>query len=325
MIFTHALVFDTNVFKRILRKGHEGLYKNLFVSLNKLVNPGNQYQQFYNSITPFLFLEYLGFSLPNLDSTKIKTDGFKEKGFKVPPAVFKQACDLYESFGELSEASLRKKFEENKKYHSDEAALLYEDVVGKVANKGGFDRYLKQNLALDFTYRFPFSRFISGDELTRVHINTMLDIYRAHKSKLNLTQMRGVLKLCDDLATQVRGQEISSDAEEIFDSTQGIKGFRDLADLDLVQLACLGTFIQDKKFPIIAITADPKASVVSRITLFKSTFTFFNKEMTDKGYIKQDAEHLEEVDEKPGMVGFVNLDKCEIEEIISVSDVPLAN
>lgn len=288
MEFTHALAFDTSVLKKVIRVGNEKHFQTLFQTLNEKVNPQYKFTGFYNSITPFLFLEYLGQLPPNISIDAIRTDGFKEKGFTIPPDVFKQVSIIYSNCRELSVDELRKKYSSNLPYVSPTAMKLFEDILKPIISGEKFDNYLKHNLALDFTYRFPYQKFIKEEELFKVHINTMLDIYRTHKSKHNLTQMRGVIKLCEDLGKRVKGQPMTEGAAEVFESTRGIKEFRDLADLDLIQISCLGAFIQDRKFPILAITGDPKASVLSRITLFKSTFAFFNKEMLEKGYLKQD-------------------------------------
>jgi hypothetical protein len=325
MIFSHSLLFDTNVFKKIIRKENEPLFNSLFTSLNKFINPKSQYDQFYNSVTPFLFLEYLGQTPPKFNSAHIDLTVLKRDGRKGRLDIFRQAETLYRNAPDLSEEHLVEKYNKNIAYHSSIASSLYEDIAGRAVKQRGFSNQLIENLALDFIYRFPFHEHLDKKDSSRIHIDTMLDVYRSHKARWNLTQVRAIIELSKGLERREHGKEVSAGAKRIFEATRGIKEFRDLADLDLVQISCLGAFVAGQKLPVVALTSDSKNVVVSRIKLFKSNFVLFNEKPDIREFLEASPETLEAVDEKPGIIAFVDLNKCEIKETINVCDIEIEN
>lgn len=322
-IYTHSLAFDTNVFKRIIHQGNEHLFDNLFIHLNKMVNPQNKFTGFMSTITPFLLLEYLGQIPPNIEIATLTKEEVEQYRANLPREIFNRASLVYASEQDLSETALRARNVENRKRLSAKATKLYDDIVEKIVSKSGFTNYLKLNLALDYSYRYPLQKVLNEEDLAKVHINSMLDIYRTHKEKHNITQMRGILKLCEQLERQSGRKQASEDAKKVFDATKGIKAFRDLADLDLIQIACLGAFIDTKKFPVLILTGDSRESVEKRIVLFKSTFAFFDKEVKKLGYLSSNPT-LEAVSPLEGQIAFVDTKTCEIKELIEVSSIPLA-
>jgi hypothetical protein len=322
-IYTHSLAFDTNVFKRVTRVGNELLFEQLFKDLNARVNPKNEFDGFRSTITPFLLLEYLGQIPPNINIPEPTDTEFKEWGQRAPEKVFHAAGGVYRGETVLQETSLVGKNAENLKYVSKAAMKLYEDIVCRIVKKTGFANFLIHNLALDYTYRFPFRRYCDEDALVRIHLNAMLDIYRAHKEKVNLTQMRGVIALCEDLERRHKPEEMTENTKRMFSATKGVKQFRDLADLDLIQLACLGAFIDNQQFPVLILTSDPKGDVTNRICLFKSTFEVFDIEVSGSPLMKNSS--LARVSLMPGRIGFVDPSDCSITEIIDVKDVAVAD
>ncbi len=322
-IYTHSLALDTNVFKKIIHQGNDHLFENLFLQLNKIVNPQNKYTGFMSTVTPFLLLEYLGQLPPNIEIPRLTKDEVTQYGSGLPREIFNRAALVYEKEPSLEESNLRIRNFENKKRLSLKATKLYDDIVEKIVSKNGFTNFLKLNLALDYSYRYPVQKSLKEEELIKVHINSMLDIYRAHKERNNITQVRGVLKLCEQLKAMNKKQEISEGSKQVFDATKGIKEFRDLADLDLIQIACLGAFIDTKKYPVLILTGDPRDSVINRIVLFKSTFAFFDREIKKLGHLDANPT-LEPVSQLEGQIAFVDIESCSITEFIEVSSIPIA-
>ncbi|MCB9093349.1 MAG: hypothetical protein H6620_12410 [Halobacteriovoraceae bacterium] len=319
-LFSHALLFDTNLFDKITKNGNESCFEALFRSLNEIENPNNEINGFLNCFTPFLLLEYLGQTPPNIPYADAFEESLIELGAEMPPEIYNRAIDLYQKQDCLSETALRERNKKNLEYVSSKAQKLYNDIVSRVVDNNGFTNLLIQNLALDFTYRFPYPQHLSGDDIARVHINTILDVFRAHSEKVNLTQMRGVLKLCEQLRSLNKGKQISEGAKQLFEYAKGVKEFRDLVDLDIIQLSSLGAFIGDKKYRIYSLTCDPEESIIGRLTLFKSTFRYFENEIKEKGLIKK-GDPLDHVEVLEGKIAIVDQTSCTITKVISVSDI----
>jgi hypothetical protein len=135
--------------------------------------------------------------------------------------------------------------------------------------------------------------------------------------------MRGLLKLVEDLRRRNKNYEYSEGAKKIFSATQGIKRYRDLFDLDLVQLSCLGAFVNEKKFPVIMITADNKEMVYGRVSLFKSTFDYFNSQAMALKIVEKNSSIFEEIEILEGKIAFVDKNEMEILDIVDVSNIPI--
>lgn len=320
-VFTHTLAFDTNVFRKIIRAGNEKHFENLFLCLNKIVNAKNEYTGYLSTVTPFLILEYLGQVPPNIQIPDPTREDIERFGKELPEEIVRRAEASYRQDPGLAEASLRTKNVENLKYLSPAptAKKLYEDIVGRIVDKNGFSNRIIFNLAMDYAYRFPFRNFLNGNDLHRIHLNTMLDIYRAHAKLLNLTQMRGVLKLCEELERQNAGG-FNEDAKAVLTATKGVKEFRDLADLDFVQLSCLGAFVGNDKYPVLILTSDPKDVTLNRIRLFKSTFEYFDNAIKSNEALLK-AAGLNPVALSQGLIAFVKLDDCSVVDFVEVSTV----
>ena len=320
-IHTHALCLDTNVFKKIFRKGNELIFDNLFLELNKAVNPKNEFAGYYSTVTPFLVLEYLG-EVPVDISIEQFTDEEKEK-FKdgLKQEVFKRAETEYKKQTALFDESLRLKNTENKNYVSVKAERLYADVVESIVNRDGFSEEIRFNLALDFTYRFDYASVVSAGNLKKINVSNFYDVFRSHKAKTNFAQTRGIIKLVEDVRRRNSNHIFSEGAKTGFAATQGIKLYRDLFDLDLVQLSCLGVFIDEKKYPVIMITADSKEEVCSRVRLFKSTFNFFNAQAKELKIAEKNSAFLEPIEVREGKIAFVDPKSFQITEVTDVSEL----
>lgn len=321
MVYSHVLIFDTNVFKRILENGSEYIYDSIFAQLNQALNPKGAYTGFLSTTSPFQLLEFLGRIPPNISIQEFSKEEIKQYGFTLLNLVFERALLEYKKHPDLTEVSLRERNEQNKLRLSAKASKLYDDIVGKIVSRDGFSELLKQNLALDFAYRFPFSKIVRGEDLIRIHANSLIDIYRSEKKQANFTQMRGVLKFCEHLQ-KVNGREpIDEAAKQIFEATKGIKEFRDLVDLDLIQYASLGVFLNSVKYPCLIITGDTKESFVNRLRLFKSTFVILDQKIKAENYLNGN-DLVAQVVPKEGVVAFVDMDTWTISEYLDISSIP---
>lgn len=287
----------------------------------KNFNSNNEYTGFLCAITPFLLLEYLGQDGPNISIDPIKNDKNNDLGTEAKQKVFHAAHNKYKYLYEVSDQHLRSLNSENLKYLSDKARPLYRDVVERIVNQDGFSAKIQFNLALDFSYRYNYSKTSKDLDVKRINLQGLLDMYRLQKLKENYTQTRAVMMLCKDLSKRFKKKEMSVESKNILAATSGIKEFRDLFDLDLVQLCCLGSFIDDKKYPILMITSDKQNTVIERIRLFKTTLEHFDKRITNtKAFLKEQGQY-EKIEFLPGKVVFVNKTSCKIERILDVSSV----
>lgn len=257
MIGTHALVFDTNTFGRITARNNDILFSNLFTNFNKLFNPDKKFSDFMSVLTPHLLLEYLGVVPPDFSLYFSNKDELENDTIAL---IYTEALKVYQNTHNLSAKYLCHRNSENLKRVSGTAKRLYRDVVdGELAIKGFEDR-IHRNLALDFLYRFPHKAkqySIPDDKILQIHYNTIIDIYAFHKEKNNGCQTRGIINLAEDLKMRM-SMPMDFESKKILEATKGIKKFQDLADLDLIQISCLGVFVTDKKYPAAIFTEDKK-------------------------------------------------------------------
>ena len=176
VIFDHSIVFDTNIFKSILNKGNGEIFENFFKSFDECFNKDGKFTNYLYSITPFLHLEYLGQLPPSFKEDLINSEIIMKHQSDSPSFVFKSILKNYDTEVSLSDDNLRKKYYEQVSRTSAVAMKLLEDVVGRVCKNDGFSKLIRQNLAMDYSYRYPYYKSLKEDSVVKIHMNTMLDL-----------------------------------------------------------------------------------------------------------------------------------------------------
>jgi hypothetical protein len=265
----NAVIFDTNVFDRIVRKGNESAYDHVIGYLNnKKISPGG----FGAFLTPFLFMEYMGISVKKHHPTvTISAGQFTVDVWKyVLDYVFKEASRHFSGLSELQPAFISKQFANKTSYVSSKATALFGDIVAGIVS-GGNHSIIALQLALDYAYGFNLNSVpgIKDQDIEMIHLNAMVDLFRVDQHKKNVSVARGAFNATDYLATKKSSQIIPADLELLKRGKQGLKLKGDLGDLDLIHLAVVGAYLNDVKYPVIAFTADPEDSVKGRLKAYK--------------------------------------------------------
>lgn len=317
-MYDHALVFDTNIFNRMIAPGGAPYYEIVFHELQQKVIP--QGHQFLGILTPALLLEYLGIVPEPPEQGAMSCAITADNARETPDIVFTAAEAHFRLLPSLQEANISAVYNRAEQLSSTFAKRLFGDLVGTKVARPGFSNYLIQSLALDYQYGYDFRSKVSKEKLLRIHTGFLLDVCRTIADDSNLSPARGLFEVSEELRKKDR--TLGQVFKELLSMKKGLKLYGDRGDLDLIHLATMGAMVNNDRRPILVITGDPMSSVKKRLAGYKNLIHHFLDTVQKlPEEIRQQVPRLAAVGMLPGKVALFEQSRGTLSDILEVEEI----
>lgn len=318
MVSEFALLFDTNVFNRMIAPAGDEYCLEVYKQIQGPIVPVNQ--TMWSFITPFLLLEILGVVFQEARHDDILAKLTSSTADETTKEVVNLVEQIYFQKSELSEVHFKQRFDRHNNSATALGKALLRDVIEPKINAKHIEILVK-NLALDFHYGFPYSRKIkSKNEQLRIHINFMLDVCRVFLHQSHLSPARGMFEVTETL--RKKNQNILATLKDLLKQKDGLKLYGDRGDLDIVHLAVMGSFLNGQHKKILAVTGDDPAQLRKRIAGYKNIIHHFLNHLKLSGLCRDNPEYGN-IQLKQGLVLVLDQKSGQKRELIDVEQVEI--
>lgn len=312
----YAFIFDSNIFSRMIATNGEAYAQEVYnIVFSRFRHTGTSPYAF---TTPSLILEHLGISpvFPNAQQFRLENDGMDVS--QKMKAVFDFAFQHYRTLPELSLAHLQNRYNSIHAHANRFGQAILRDIVGTKINTHHLD-FIHENLARDFFYGFNFKSITKGEDYKRIHISHLLDVHRLINNRSNISPVRGVYEVAEEL--RKRNRNAIDHILELLRVKNGLKLIGDRGDLDLIHFSVMGAILNNRK-KVAIVTGDPIHDVTNRTKSYFAIVEIFLNQLSHSEVVKLD-ETFVQIHPTPGLIFALQQDVPELESLIDVTQLRL--
>lgn len=313
----HSYFFDTNIYRNLTKSQDGKAVLNFNASLDKFeILKQIASQNVLFKMTPFTLIEALGITIPNPSiSLPIEQLDKANKKRDVIGFISNAARTFYSSLPQTKRTYLLQKAEEQSRYTSPEAKAI-EKIIDRPLLSDTIEEYLISCLLFDYVCKFDYPKDVERDVL---HSFLIPSFFVPHALTSGLSKFRIVKKLWDRMYPEIYVKsDYPTPVLEEMSKSMRIKRYEDFLDCELIHLACLGDYYDQKYSPVVSFTCDDSQKVIARIRIYKSVLSVFINLMVEKG---NDSYRTIIQSWKEGTVAFCNPDGT-LKDVIEINKIP---